>query len=101
MLFSPVSDKAATADEVEDSFLEGNIIIAPNPTEGSVFINFINVNITRDIFTDLYDINGRHLRTLKVKSNRTEVKLLQDPSGTYILKLHSGTSSKEFVIIKK
>jgi len=77
-----------------DDFIVGEIRIIPNPTRGSVFIEIPNVK-GNGISANLYDLNGRCIRTLGSQIQQSELNYLfwdgadafnrPAPPGTYIL----------------
>ncbi len=75
--------------------------VYPNPTT-----NIINLIITnydyKDLFYEIYDINGRLIRKKsEIKNLETSIDLSQNPTGVYILKiLKNNEQIKNFKIIK-
>ncbi len=85
---------------INNSFGEGNITIYPNPTESLLNIQF-NKEIKEETYLQLYDVNGKLLKTEKIKSINTFVNLSSYTAGIYILKIISGVNRAEFTVIKK
>ena len=87
--------------EINEIFGEGNITIYPNPTDELLTIQFKDVEIKEDIIFQLYDINGRLVKSRKTKNNKTTINLSNNTAGTYILKIISGKNKAEFTVVKK
>ena len=87
--------------DTENLFGEGNIVIAPNPTAGTLYISFNNIEFAENTVISLYDISGRIVLEQKVKSNREDLYLTNNPAGTYILIIVSGDDKIEYTVIKE
>lgn len=78
-----------------------NIKIYPNPTEGNLLIQIDKVEKINNGELKVYDIRG----TLVVSSNKLKelnyINLLNQPQGTYILKLHVNNEFSTWKIIKQ
>lgn len=97
-------DKSAYAEDikdVEDIFGNGKITVSPNPTAGALYISFNDIELTGNTEITLYDISGRIVLNQKVKSNREELDLTNNPAGTYILIIVSGRDKIEYTVIKE
>ena len=88
-------------NEINNIFGEGNIVIAPNPTAGALYISFNNIELAENTVISLYDISGRTVLRQKVKSNREKLDLTNNPAGTYILIIVSGNDKIEYSVIKE
>ena len=87
--------------DINNPFGDGNIVIAPNPTAGTLYISFNDIELTGNTEITLYDISGRIVLNQKVKSNREELDLSNNPAGTYILIIVSGNDKIEYTVIKE
>lgn len=87
--------------DINNPFKEGNILIAPNPTAGTLYISFNDIELIGNTEITLYDISGRIILNQKVKSNREELDLSNNPAGTYILIIVSGNDKIEYTVIKE
>jgi len=86
---------------VEDKFGKGNITIYPNPTEELLTVQFTNIKIEEKILLQLYDINGKLIKSKKTKNYKTTINLSNNTAGMYILKIISGKSKAEFMVVKE
>ena len=86
-------NKSNTLDIKKNPFIEGSIVIAPNPTTGTLYISFNDIELVED--------TGRKVLSQKVQSNREELNLTNNPSGTYILKIVSGKHKIDYTVIKE
>ncbi len=77
------------------------IRIYPNPTEGLLKVDILNLpeQQTADIF--LYNLSGKLLITKKGVSGSTDIDLTGYPAGTYLMKIIAGEQHTEWKIIKK
>ena len=66
---------------------QNTIQIYPNPTNGelSLALPFSNGEI------DIYDMNGRSVRSEKITTEKVELKLKDLPSGIYLIKIKSNS----------
>ena len=82
------------------SFLNENMTVSPNPSNG-----IFNVSNTKNIElsgAQVYDINGRLIKTVDVSNKQTNhtVNLSDVASGIYFLKVNTASSHKTFKLIK-
>lgn len=94
-------NKNSITEVTKNPFMEGSIIIAPNPTTGTLFINFNNIELVEDTEMTVFDISGRKILNQKVQSNREVLNLKNNPSGTYLLKIISGNHKIDYTVIKE
>jgi len=89
------------SSEVEDVFGNGNITIYPNPAEELLNVYLENIEIEEEILLQLYDINGKLLKTNRTKDTKSTINLSNNTAGMYILKIISGNNRAEFTVVKK
>ncbi len=77
------------------------IRIYPNPTEGLLKVDILNLpeQQTADIY--LYNLSGKLLITRKGVSGLTDIDLGTYLAGTYLMKIIAGEQQTEWKIIKK
>ncbi|MCP4176260.1 MAG: T9SS type A sorting domain-containing protein [bacterium] len=87
--------------KVEDVFMDNTeISIFPNPTADRLNVNFSNIDIEGRIMLQVFDINGRLLKTQQANNLRNKIDFSRNSAGTYILRIISGDDKKEYTIIK-
>ncbi len=105
ILKNTTNDKTYTdeskSSEVEDIFGKGKITIYPNPTKELLNIRLKDIDIEKEIILQLYDTNGKLLKTNKTKDTKTTINLSNNAAGIYILKIISGNNKAEFSVVKK
>ena len=84
-----------------DDFEEHNVIIAPNPSKGEVFINFKGAEDYSNFKISVVDLNGRTLLDQEIVNKITQVDLSGFESGIYIFTLVSERSKISKQIIKQ
>ena len=94
-------NKNNTLDIKKNPFMEGSIVIAPNPTTGTLFISFNDIELFEGTEMTVFDISGKLVLTQKVQSNKELLNLTNNPSGTYILKIVSGKHKIDYTVIKE
>ncbi|MDH5413716.1 MAG: spondin domain-containing protein, partial [Flavobacteriaceae bacterium] len=71
---------------IEDNLFQNSISIYPNPTSGKVYLN------TKGEFdiskVEIFDLNGRNLRSYQELRNREFLVLHDFKSGVYLLRMH-------------
>ena len=71
---------------IEDNMIQNSISIYPNPTSGKLYLN---TNGEFDISkVEIFDLNGRNLRSYQELSGRDFLVLQDIKSGVYILRLY-------------
>ncbi len=78
--------------------------VVPNPASATATL-YVNLDRTDLLDIELFDVSGRHVRTLFVGAHprgtaRSEFDVSSLPSGTYVLRVRTshGTSSRTFVV---
>lgn len=72
---------------IEDSLIQNSISIYPNPTSGKVYLNG---NGEFDINSvEIFDLNGRNLRSYQELNDRDFLVLQDIKSGVYLLRMYS------------
>lgn len=83
---------------IEESLLDDEVNIYPNPTKGLLYINTKNNQLINKI--EMFDLLGRTIEDVKViKNNAVDMSSLS--SGVYLLKLNSENTSIIKRVIKK
>ena len=71
---------------IEDNMIQNSISIYPNPTSGKLYLNG---NGGFDISSvEIFDLNGRNLRSYQELSGRDFLVLQDIKSGVYLLRMH-------------
>jgi hypothetical protein len=71
---------------IEDNLFQNSISIYPNPTSGKVYLN---TNGAFDISkVEIFDLNGRNLKSYQELSGRDFLVLQDIESGVYLLRMH-------------
>lgn len=84
----PIITEVEPIEEVEPIY-DNQLIVYPNPTDNSVFIQMEQELIRQIHSIRLYNINSSLLENLPFnKGNKIEVDLTNKPAGTYFLHLH-------------
>lgn len=86
-----------TGNSTEESFWENGLTIYPNPTSGKFTIQSATLKIEK---TEVFDLIGRTIVSLKTNISATTVDLSGEQNGIYILKIYSGESAILRKIIK-
>ena len=89
------------AARVKTQFAEGDITVYPNPADEQLNIKFTNIDIKEKIKLNLYDMNGRLVKSQQTKNTQTNMYIGDKPPEAYILKITSANSKAEFTVIKK
>ena len=90
---------ASTSKPLEESVVENNIEVYPNPTT-----NYININVHEIGFEDtysIYDLSGKIVTKGQISSSFTKVDLSDFPSGIYLVKVLNFDKMSINKIIKK
>ncbi len=76
--------------DVDDSNIENEIAIYPNPASNYVNINLGEIEIGKDCRIELYDITGRMVLAKDIKTDSNEIVLntSEMPNGLYFVNLH-------------
>jgi YD repeat-containing protein len=98
---------AETVEEEEEEtpvpgieFFERKITIYPNPTQGQISIKITPSIPEEDSFLRLYDMGGRLIKSQKIESVLTEMKITGNP-GIYLLNIHLNGEVSKWKIIKQ
>jgi len=84
-----------SVDEITDY---SEINISPNPANDVININ-LPAYFSEDKTTfELFDINGKLLKSLSIQGNQTQINISELPSGVYIIKVtdNKGVAVKKF-----
>ena len=85
--------------ESADILDEGNIKVFPNPNSGIFFVQFDDDQETHQL--ELISSTGKVLLSKETSSKVQRLDIKHLPTGNYLLRASSATSSKTFQIIKK
>lgn len=91
-----------TADEGGASIDENDlskVVIYPNPTNGKINVNFINVTTTIES-VELRDITGRIIARDIVLNGETSFDLSQEAAGVYFVKINGEVQSLTKKVVK-
>ena len=83
---------------IEDNLFQNSISIYPNPTNGKVYLNRNKeFDISR---VEIFDLNGRNLRSYQELDGRDFLVLHDIKSGVYLLRMYSdnAVSTKKIII---
>lgn len=83
---------------IEDNLFQNSISIYPNPTNGKVYLNSNGeFDISR---VEIFDLNGRNLRSYQELGGRDFLILHDIKSGVYLLRMYSDNevSTKKIII---
>ncbi len=83
---------------IEDNLFQNSISIYPNPTNGKVYLNSNKeFDISR---VEIFDLNGRNLRSYQELDGRDFLVLHDIKSGVYLLRMYSdnAVSTKKIII---
>lgn len=76
--------------------------IYPNPTDGKLFVEILNMNNNQTGTLSIFNCNGQLIRLDENFSGElTQIDITTQPSGIYILKVVIGEEIREWKIIKK
>jgi hypothetical protein len=75
--------------------------IYPNPTDGLLKVEVLNMKENQSAAISLYDLSGKLILSRDKISNSTELDISNNNPGTYILRIFAGESRTEWKIIKK
>ena len=82
-----------------DSFsIINNIKIFPNPTDNILFIDTIEKQIQK---IEIFDLQGRLLKTINENKDKYQIDVSNFSSTTYLIKLSTETGSQTVKIVKK
>lgn len=81
--------------------LNASVLIYPNPSTEFLTLEMNELDFT-SISYQLYDLQGRLLRTEKISAQKTSIDMRSLPAATYFIKLNQGSSTiQSFKVIKK
>jgi hypothetical protein len=102
MLKSDAAEEMEAPTAIYSEVLEElEIKIYPNPTDGILFIELLNLpdNVLADMA--LYGLSGSLLDRKRDVNFSTEFNITNQPAGIYILRIIAGDKQTEWKIIKK
>lgn len=88
-------------DLVEEVLVDTKISIFPNPTEGSLQVNFENLPEDLRSTISVFDMSGKAILIKKHLSSTNLVDLTHQSSGNYILIITIGEDSTRWKVIKR
>ncbi|WP_213189985.1 T9SS type A sorting domain-containing protein [Cloacibacterium caeni] len=104
-LFNGADDRVDIASVVFDKVTLGvvenslkNFKIFPNPTDEILFIETIDKQIQK---IELFDLQGRLLKTINENKEKYQIDISNFLSGTYLIKLSEEKGSQTVKIVKK
>jgi hypothetical protein len=75
--------------------------IYPNPTDGKLFIEILNMNNNQTGSVSLYNSNGQQIYLIEnFKGELTQIDITSQSSGIYVMKVVIGDEIREWKIIK-
>ena len=77
------------------------IKIYPNPTDGLLKVEILNLPEDQTANIWLYNLSGRLITSFKGITDFTNIDISEQPTGTYLLKIEVGDYQTEWKIIKK
>jgi hypothetical protein len=79
-----------------------NVSLFPNPTKGLITLNMSGMDLLSDYSYNLFDMEGRLIKTGITQSEQTQIDISSVSSGCYILVVNgSNKAIKEFKVIKE
>ncbi len=75
------------------------ISIYPNPTKDFLYINVLNIN--DDIKLEIFDISGKHVKSIIINATNSNIDLSDLPEGFYLLEFNINKDAFVKKIIKK
>jgi hypothetical protein len=101
--YSNIIQITTNPNGIEDE-LNAQISVYPNPSNGTVFINFLDNSIIKSSHIQLFDLSGKEISIQKNEGGRDYIKLNLSNlnNGIYLLKVNSSKGSiyKRFVLSK-
>lgn len=90
-----------TVTAINDLKIPGiELSVYPNPTNSFLSIE-VKTDKQRDLLLSLFDINGKLILQKKMVGNKQTIKMQNNKSGTYILKVTEGNKEiKTYQIVK-
>ena len=95
------SIKNEKEDIVEEMLEETKISLFPNPTEGSLRVNFENLPDDLQSTLSVFDMNGKAILNKRHLSNTNQIDLTHQPSGTYIMIITIGENTTRWKVMKR
>lgn len=80
---------------------EQKIIIYPNPTMGELIVEIEGYDPGTRTEASIFSLKGKKFQTQTFASSRVNLDLTGYPTGTYILKIKTGTTQGEWKIVKE
>lgn len=88
-------------DVFKELLVDTKISIFPNPTEGSLQVNFINLPEDLRSTISVFDMSGKAILIKTHLSSTNLVDLTHQPSGSYILIITIGEDSTRWKVMKR
>jgi hypothetical protein len=85
----------------KDDFGAKNVLVYPNPTRGNLTFEFNNLKAEDKAKVQLFTVNGRRIIDKAVTANLSNIDLLGEPNGTYILNILINSDVHTWTIIKQ
>nr|WP_321406547.1 T9SS type A sorting domain-containing protein [uncultured Carboxylicivirga sp.] len=76
---------------------ESSLKLYPNPVDDVMIIDGVDINEIKSV--KMYDLTGKQVKSLKLRTNQIEVKNI--PQGAYILIIQTGNLTYQEKFIKK
>jgi hypothetical protein len=84
-----------------DEFPNVSLSAFPNPTNNALTLSLENYDTT-NLSYELFDINGRLIKSNKLNGNQTQIDMTGNATGTYLLIINDKSKKlKTFKIIKQ
>jgi Secretion system C-terminal sorting domain len=84
-----------------DEFPNVSLSAFPNPTSNALTLSLENYDTT-NLNYELFDINGRLIKSNKINGNQTQIDMAGNATGTYLLIINDKSKKlKTFKIIKQ
>lgn len=99
-----ISDESPLDNEeekVEEMLSETKISIYPNPTQGSLVVQFENLPKDKQSTISVFDINGELIINNSQLTNRNFIDLTNHSPGTYLLIISIGNNFTQWKVIKQ
>ena len=72
---------------VEESVVNKEVLVWPNPVENSCHIRIPDLNVTHTMELQLFDSQGKMILSKQVEADETEIDFYGRPSGMYMLRV--------------
>ncbi len=98
---SHVKKDSLVAQAVTDQLGERKITVYPNPTQGALAVEITGGDASDRLHIRVFNADGKLLQNKVVQQGSTPINMSAYPTAYYILRIESGTKSREFKIIKQ